>query len=115
VKLVQREIDKLMIFTAARMAERRKADGVKLNYPESVAIISDFIQERARRGDTVANLKREGRRILSLEDVMPGVANMIQSISVEATFPDGSKLVTIHDPIQPKSSSSEKDESWLKN
>ncbi len=109
MKLVQREIDKLLIFTAARMAERRRADGVKLNYPESIAIISDFIQERARRGDTVANLKREGRRVLSLEDVMPGVADMIQSVSVEATFPDGSKLVTIHDPIQPSSSLSGKD------
>ena len=103
MKLVQREIDKLMIFTAARVAERRKADGVKLNYPESVAMIADFIQERARRGDTVANLKREGRKVLTVDDVMPGVADMVQSVSVEATFPDGSRLVTIYNPIQPKS------------
>jgi urease subunit gamma len=104
LKLVQRELDKLLIFTAARMAERRKADGVKLNYPEAVAIIADYVQERARRGDTVAELKKEGRRVLSLDDVMPGVPDMIQSVSVEATFPDGSKLVTIHNPIQPRGS-----------
>jgi urease subunit gamma len=102
MKLVPREVDKLMIYTAARMAESRLKDGVKLNYPEAVAIISDFVQERARRGDTVAKIMEESRHILTTEDTLPGVPEMIQLIQVEATFPDGTKLVSVHNPIQPK-------------
>ncbi|MDG7035616.1 MAG: urease subunit gamma [Nitrososphaerota archaeon] len=102
MKLVPREMDKLTIYTAARMAESRLKDGVKLNYPESVAIISDYVQERARRGDTVAKIMEESRHILSTDQVMPEVADMITLIQVEATFPDGTKLVSVHNPIQPK-------------
>ncbi len=102
MKLVPREVDKLTIYTAARMAESRLKDGVKLNYPESVALISDFVQEKARRGDTVAKVMEESRHLLSIDDVMPGVADMISLVQVEATFPDGTKLVSVHNPIQPK-------------
>lgn len=88
-----------MLFTAALVAERRLARGLKLNYPESVALISAFIMEGARDGRSVAELMEEGRHVLSREQVMEGVPEMIPDIRVEATFPDGSKLVTVHNPI----------------
>jgi urease subunit gamma len=99
VELTPREKDKLLIFTAALLAERRKARGLKLNYPEAVALISAAIMEGARDGKTVAELMSEGARILSRDDVMDGIAEMIPDIQVEATFPDGTKLVTVHHPI----------------
>jgi urease subunit gamma len=99
VELTPREKDKLLIFTAALLAERRKARGLKLNYPEAVALISAAIMEGARDGKTVAQLMSEGRTILTREDVMEGVAELIPEVQVEATFPDGTKLVTVHDPI----------------
>ena len=97
--LTPREKDKLLIFTAALLAERRKARGLKLNYPEAVALITAAIMEGARDGRTVAELMSEGTQILSRADVMEGVPEMIPDIQVEATFPDGSKLVTVHNPI----------------
>lgn len=97
--LTPREKDKLLIFTAALLAERRKARGLKLNYPEAVALITAAIMEGARDGRTVAELMSEGAQILSRADVMEGVPEMIPDIQVEATFPDGSKLVTVHNPI----------------
>ena len=97
--LSPREKDKLLIFTAALLAERRKARGVKLNYPEAVALISAEVMEGARDGRTVAELMAHGRTILRTEDVMEGVADMLHEIQVEATFPDGTKLVTVHEPI----------------
>ncbi|MEX0959600.1 MAG: urease subunit gamma [Burkholderiales bacterium] len=99
MELTPREKDKLLIFTAALLAERRKARGVKLNYPESVAYISAAIMEGARDGKTVADLMSWGATLLSREDVMEGVPEMIPDIQVEATFPDGTKLVTVHSPI----------------
>jgi len=99
VELTPREKDKLLIFTAALLAERRKARGLKLNYPESVALISAAIMEGARDGKTVADLMYYGTTILTRNDVMDGVAEMIPDIQVEATFPDGTKLVTVHQPI----------------
>jgi urease, gamma subunit len=99
VELTPREKDKLLIFTAALLAERRKARGLKLNYPEAVALISAAIMEGARDGKTVAELMSEGRTILTREDVMEGIAELIPEVQVEATFPDGTKLVTVHDPI----------------
>jgi len=99
MELTPREIDKLLIFTAALVAERRKARGVKLNYPEAVAFITAAILEGARDGRTVAELMGYGATILKREDVMDGVAEMIPEIQVEATFPDGTKLVTVHNPI----------------
>ena len=99
MQLSPREKDKLLIFTAALLAERRKARGVKLNYPESVALISAAIMEGARDGKTVAELMSEGRDILNVEDVMDGIAEMLHEVQVEATFPDGTKLVTVHNPI----------------
>jgi urease subunit gamma len=98
--LTPREKDKLLIFTAALLAERRQARGLKLNVPESIAMISAAIMEGARDGKTVAELMSAGRNILSRADVMEGVAEMIPDIQVEATFPDGTKLVTVHQPIQ---------------
>ncbi len=98
--LTPREKDKLLIFTAALLAERRQARGLKLNVPESIAMISAAIMEGARDGKTVAELMSAGRTILSRTDVMEGVAEMIPDIQVEATFPDGTKLVTVHQPIQ---------------
>ncbi|MDO8695023.1 MAG: urease subunit gamma [Sheuella sp.] len=98
--LTPREKDKLLIFTAALLAERRQARGLKLNVPESIAMISAAIMEGARDGKTVAELMSAGRSILSRADVMQGVAEMIPDIQVEATFPDGTKLVTVHQPIQ---------------
>ncbi len=99
MELTPREKDKLLIFTAALLAERRLARGLKLNYPESVALITAAIMEGARDGKTVAELMGEGRSILSRDDVMEGVPEMIHEVQVEATFPDGTKLVTVHDPI----------------
>jgi urease subunit gamma len=97
--LSPREKDKLLIFTAALLAERRRARGLKLNHPEAVALITAAVMEGARDGKTVAVLMSEGRNILSRQDVMDGVAEMISDIQVEATFPDGTKLVTVHQPI----------------
>lgn len=99
MELSPREKDKLLIFTAALLAERRKAKGLKLNYPEAVALISAEIMEGAREGKSVAELMNYGRTILSREDVMDGIAEMIHDVQVEATFPDGTKLVTVHEPI----------------
>ncbi|MFC5547463.1 urease subunit gamma [Massilia aerilata] len=97
--LTPREKDKLLIFTAALLAERRRARGLKLNYPEAMALISAAIMEGARDGRSVAALMSEGAAILGRADVMEGVPEMIPEIQVEATFPDGSKLVTVHQPI----------------
>ena len=99
MELSPREKDKLLIFTAALVAERRRARGLKLNYPEAVALISAAVMEGARDGKTVATLMSEGRTILGRGDVMEGVPEMISDIQVEATFPDGTKLVTVHQPI----------------
>ena len=97
--LTPREKDKLLIFTAGLLAERRKARGLKLNYPEAVAFISAALLEGARDGRTVAELMSYGATLLTRADVMDGVAEMIPDIQVEATFPDGTKLVTVHNPI----------------
>lgn len=97
--LSPREKDKLLIFTAALLAERRQARGLKLNHPEAVALISASILEGARDGRSVAELMSAGQRVLTRADVMDGVAEMIPEIQVEATFPDGTKLVTVHQPI----------------
>ena len=99
MELTPREKDKLLIFTAALVAERRQARGLKLNYPEAVALISAAVMEGARDGKTVAQLMSEGRNVLRRADVMDGIAEMIPDIQVEATFPDGTKLVTVHQPI----------------
>lgn len=99
MELSPREKDKLLIFTAGLVAERRKARGVKLNYPESIALISAAILEGARDGMSVAQLMHFGATILKRSDVMDGIAQMIPEIQVEATFPDGTKLVTVHQPI----------------
>ena len=97
--LTPREKDKLLIFTAGLLAERRLARGLRLNYPEAVALISAAIMEGARDGKSVAQLMSDGARILTRADVMDGIAEMIPDIQIEATFPDGSKLVTVHNPI----------------
>lgn len=99
MELLPREKDKLLLFTAALLAERRLARGVLLNYPEAIALISMAIIEGARDGRTVAELMSSGRQVLSVAQVMPGVAELIAEVQVEATFPDGSKLVTVHNPI----------------
>ncbi len=99
MELTPREKDKLLIFTAALLAERRKARGLRLNYPEAVALITAAIMEGARDGKSVAELMSEGTKVLMREDVMDGVPEMIPEIQVEATFPDGTKLVTVHHPI----------------
>jgi len=99
MELTPREKDKLLIFTAALLAERRRARGLKLNYPEAVALITAAIMEGARDGRTVAELMSAGTKILSRDDVMEGIPEMIPDIQVEATFPDGTKLVTVHHPI----------------
>ena len=99
MQLSPQEKDKLLIFTAALLAERRKARGIKLNYPEAVAYITAAILEGAREGRSVAELMSYGKTILSNEDLMEGVAGMILEVQVEATFPDGTKLVTVHNPI----------------
>ena len=100
MELTPREKDKLLIFTAALVAERRRARGLKLNYPESIAFISAAIMEGARDGRTVAELMSYGTTLLSRADVMDGIPELIPEIQVEATFPDGTKLVTVHDPIR---------------
>ena len=97
--LTPREKDKLLIFTAALLAERRKERGVKLNHPEAIAYISAAIMEGARDGKTVAELMSYGQTLLSRDDVMEGIPEMIHDVQVEATFPDGTKLVTVHNPI----------------
>ena len=99
MELSPRDKDKLLIFTAALLAERRKARGVKLNYPEAIALISAEVLDGARDGRSVAELMSHGKTILKADDVMEGVPEMIQEVQVEATFPDGTKLVTVHDPI----------------
>jgi len=99
MELTPREKDKLLLFTAALLAERRKARGLKLNYPEAVAYISAAIMEGAREGKTVAELMSFGTTLLTREDVMDGIAEMVDEVQVEATFPDGTKLVTVHNPI----------------
>jgi len=97
--LTPREQEKLMIFTAAEVARRRRARGLKLNYPEAMAIITADIMEGARDGKSVSTLMQAGTHILTREDVMEGVPEMIEEVQVEATFPDGTKLVTVHHPI----------------
>jgi len=99
MELTPREKDKLLLFTAALLAERRKDRGLKLNYPEAMAYISAGILEGARDGQSVAELMERGRSFLGRDEVMEGVAEMIHEVQVEATFPDGTKLVTVHDPI----------------
>ena len=97
--LTPRQIDKLNIFTAAELARKRKSRGLKLNHPESVAMIADHILEGARDGKSVSDLMSSGKNVLKKDDVLPGVIDIIHTIQVEATFEDGTKLVTIHDPI----------------
>lgn len=99
MELTPRDKDKLLLFSAAQLAERRRARGLKLNYPEAVALISFEILEGARDGKSVAELMSYGREILTRDDVMEGVAEMVDEVQVEATFPDGTKLVTVHAPI----------------
>ena len=99
MELTPREKDKLLLFTAALVAERRKARGLKLNYPEAIALISAAIVEGARDGRTVADLMSYGTTLLTRADVMEGIPEMIAEVQVEATFPDGTKLVTVHQPI----------------
>ncbi|MDP9011557.1 MAG: urease subunit gamma, partial [Acidobacteriota bacterium] len=99
MELTSREKDKLLLFTASLLAERRRARGLKLNYPEAVALISAAILEGAREGKTVAELMSYGSTVISRAEVMDGIAEMIPEIQVEATFPDGTKLVTVHQPI----------------
>lgn len=100
MRLTAREQEKLMIVVAADLAKRRREKGLKLNYPEAIAIITYEVLEGAREGKSVAELMQYGRKILTREDCMEGIPEMIPDIQVEATFPDGTKLVTIHDPIQ---------------
>ena len=100
MNLTPREKDKLMISLAALVARARLARGVKLNYPESVALITDFVLEGARDGKSVAELRSDSGKILTRDQVMEGISEMIQEIQVEATFPDGTKLVSVHDPIR---------------
>ncbi|WP_431066258.1 urease subunit gamma [Methylotuvimicrobium sp.] len=100
MQLTPREKDKLLLFTAALLAERRKDRGLQLNYPEAVAYISAAIMEGARDGRTVAELMEYGRTLLNKEDVMDGICEMLPEVQVEATFPDGTKLVTVHNPIE---------------
>jgi urease gamma subunit len=100
--LTPREIDKLMIFAAGELARKRRARGLKLNYPEAVALITSELLEEIRNGKTVAELMTLGAKILTIDDVMEGVPEMIHEIQVEGTFPDGTKLVTVHQPIRIK-------------
>jgi urease subunit gamma len=100
MNLTPREKDKLLVAVAAMVAARRLERGVRLNYPEAVALISDYVLEGARDGKTVAELMRDGATVVTREQVMEGVAEMIHEIQVEATFPDGTKLVTVHEPIR---------------
>ncbi len=100
MNLTPREKDKLLIATAAMVARRRLERGVKLNYPEAIALITDFVVEGARDGRSVADLMQAGAKVITREQVMEGIAEMIPDVQVEATFPDGTKLVTVHDPIR---------------
>jgi urease subunit gamma len=100
VHLLPREKDKLLIAMAAEVARKRLARGVKLNYPEAIALISDFVVEGARDGTSVADLMRDGASVIGRGQVMDGIAEMIPGVQVEATFPDGTKLVTVHEPIR---------------
>jgi urease subunit gamma len=100
MKLTPREKDKLLVSVAAMVARGRLQRGVKLNYPEAIALITDFVVEGARDGRSVADLMEAGAHVISLGDCMPGVAEMINDVQVEATFPDGTKLVTVHHPIR---------------
>jgi urease subunit gamma len=100
MQLSPREKDKLLIAMAATVARRRLERGVKLNYPEAVALITDFVVEGARDGRSVADLMASGARVISRDQVMEGIADMLHEVQVEATFPDGTKLVTVHDPIR---------------
>lgn len=100
MRLTPRETDKLLLHVAGELAKERRARGVKLNYPEVIALISSEVMERAREGKTVAELMAYGRTVVSADDVMPGVAEMIHEVEVECTFPDGTKLVSIHDPVE---------------
>src|SRR5262245_20956082 len=109
--LTPTELERLTIFTAAELARRRRAKGLKLNHPEAIALIADEILEGAREGRTVVDLIGFGSTVLTTDDVMPGVAGMMPMLQVEATFPDGTKLVTVHEPIRPgKNASDEKDQ-----
>lgn len=99
MELTPREKDKLLIFCAGMLAEQRRSRGIKLNYPESIALISSAILEGAREGRSVSELMEYGRTILGIDDVQEGIAEMIPEVQVEATFPDGTKLVTVHNPI----------------
>jgi urease subunit gamma len=98
--LVPREVDKMMIWTAAQIAEGRKKRGIKLNHPETVAYIANYVVEGAREGKSVAELMKTAREVITRNDVMEGVPELIHTVQVEATFPDGTKLVTVHDPVQ---------------
>ncbi|AFL97851.1 urease subunit gamma [Ornithobacterium rhinotracheale] len=98
--LTPREKEKLMLHFAGELAQKRKDRGVKLNYPESIALISSFLLEGARDGKSVAELMQAGAQVLTREDVMPGVPEMVHEVQIEATFPDGTKLVTVHNPIR---------------
>lgn len=98
--LTSREQEKLMLFLAGELAVKRKARGVKLNYPESIAYITSHLQEAARDGMTVAEVMQYGSTLLTVDDVMEGVAEMVHEVQIEATFPDGTKLVTVHNPIR---------------
>jgi urease subunit gamma len=100
MNLTPREKDKLLISMAAMVARRRLERGVKLNYPEAVALITDFVVEGARDGRSVADLMQAGATVLTRDQVMPGISEMIHDVQVEATFPDGTKLVTVHEPIR---------------
>jgi urease subunit gamma len=100
VKLTPREKDKLLVSVAAMVARGRLERGVKLNYPEAIALITDFVVEGARDGRSVADLMAEGARVVTRDQVMEGIAEMIHDVQVEATFPDGTKLVTVHEPIR---------------
>jgi urease subunit gamma len=100
MRLTEREKDKLLVAMAAEVARKRLARGVKLNYPEAIALISDFVVEGARDGRSVADLMQAGASVISRDQVMTGIAEMIPDVQVEATFPDGTKLVTVHEPIR---------------
>jgi len=99
VNLTPKDVDKLLLSVAAMLAQQRRARGLKLNYPESVALLSSFVMEGARDGRTVAELMQTGRAVLGRDDVMDGVVDLLHEVQVEATFPDGTKLVTLHEPI----------------
>lgn len=99
MNLTPREIDKMYIFVAAELARKRKARGLKLNYPEAIALISDHVLEGARDGKSVSDLMSSGKKVLTKDDVLPGITDMVHTVQIEATFEDGTKLVTIHDPI----------------